>query len=180
MCAEESPAACGEPVARWTLPIGGILLEQLEQALEAASVAINPLGKELLVWLGKSAPSRAESMTLVAYTVDALGFAQGATLPQVLDAASRMRLGPCTHESAPYLRLHVREQPEGVDGPEDAKPEAPSGAWTVVTPDPGLGSSFPRGFYLRQLEGTLWLRGYRADDLHVWKPSDILVLRQLP
>lgn len=31
---------------------------------------------------------------------------------------------------------------------------------------------FPKGFYLRRINDALWLRGYRADHLHVWNPYD--------
>ena len=33
----------------------------------------------------------------------------------------------------------------------------------------------PRGFYLRNINGTLWLRGYWSDDEHVWAPGDLFV-----
>ena len=31
---------------------------------------------------------------------------------------------------------------------------------------------FPKGFYLRKIDGMLWLRGYLADQLHVWNPDN--------
>ena len=37
----------------------------------------------------------------------------------------------------------------------------------------------PKGFYLRRIEGVLWLRGYRAGAEHVWSPDDRLLFRDL-
>jgi hypothetical protein len=34
---------------------------------------------------------------------------------------------------------------------------------------------FPKGFYLRRIDGVLWLRGYRSGPAHVWSPDDRLV-----
>jgi hypothetical protein len=33
----------------------------------------------------------------------------------------------------------------------------------------------PKGFYLRRIEGALWLRGYRSGPEHVWSPEDRIV-----
>ena len=37
------------------------------------------------------------------------------------------------------------------------------------------GYETPRGFYLRRIDGVLWLRGYRADAAHLWSPEDVFV-----
>ena len=50
--------------------------------------------------------------------------------------------------------------------------EAPQGAVTVASPvaDPDPGQ--PKGYYLRNVGGQLWLRGYICDDEYIWQPAD--------
>ena len=38
---------------------------------------------------------------------------------------------------------------------------------------------YPKGFYLRVVDGRAWLRGYRCDDGHSWSPDDRFIF-QLP
>jgi hypothetical protein len=35
--------------------------------------------------------------------------------------------------------------------------------------------SIPKGFYLRRIEGILWLRGYRSGPEHLYSPEDRFV-----
>ena len=36
---------------------------------------------------------------------------------------------------------------------------------------------YPKGFYLRVVDGVTWLRGYRCDDEYVWPAGSVLALR---
>jgi len=36
----------------------------------------------------------------------------------------------------------------------------------------------PKGFYLRRIEGVLWLRGYRSWPGHIWSPQDMFVFSE--
>jgi len=38
-----------------------------------------------------------------------------------------------------------------------------------------LDAEYPKGFYLRVIDGRPWLRGYRCDDEYVWGAGDRLV-----
>lgn len=44
---------------------------------------------------------------------------------------------------------------------------------------PSRDDEYPKGFYLRVVDGRAWLRGYRCDDGHSWSPDDRFIF-QLP
>ncbi|MGB0952117.1 MAG: helicase [Planctomycetota bacterium] len=168
------------PAERWALEVGGLDAAGLQQALEHAGIALNPLAEELLSSAVFACTLPSQHLSLESCTVQALGFPDGATLPAILDAAQAQALHPCPMDAAAYLRLHHLQQVEDSDTKPRSTPGAPAGSLTVATVHPGQPDTFPRGFYLRNIDGTLWLRGYRADDLHVWHPEDTLVFRRLP
>lgn len=75
--------------------------------------------------------------------------------------------------TGPYLRLAMPGQHTAPDSVLSAG-RAPTGAVHVasepVTSDP----EYPKGFYLRVVDGRQWLRGYRCDDTYVFTPEQRL------
>ncbi len=41
-----------------------------------------------------------------------------------------------------------------------------------------LRDDYPKGFYLRVVDGRAWLRGYRCDDEYDFDPADRFVFRR--
>lgn len=103
-------------------------------------------------------------------TVQDLGFECGATLCQLLASVEKTGLHLCPLELGPYFRLEFLDQEEEFEG-ENHK--APKGSLTILSepliPDD---DSFPKGFYLRKIDGELWLRGYCCSMEYVWAPTD--------
>ncbi|MCC3265239.1 hypothetical protein [Arthrobacter gengyunqii] len=56
---------------------------------------------------------------------------------------------------------------------------APDGGLTVAAEALSPDDQYPKGTYLRVVDGRAWLRGYSCDDQHVWSPSDRFIF-QLP
>lgn len=67
--------------------------------------------------------------------------------------------------------MQYTDQPEDVEK-EARQNQAPSGSVTVASEAISEDNTFPKGFYLRHMNGELWLRGYCADDLHSWNADD--------
>ena len=107
-----------------------------------------------------------------------LGFPEGATIPVVYSKAEQLGLKLCLPELGPYLRMQYLDQPEGSTGKPVRKNRSPYGAITIASKKLSEDADFPRGFYLRKIEGKLWLRAYIADDLHVLDPEDHLIFCQ--
>jgi hypothetical protein len=114
----------------------------------------------------------------VELTVGDLGFSDGATTTQIFKRASELGLELCPLELGPYLRLEYLDQAEGYSASALQQHQAPSGSITIASEILTKDDDFPKGFYLRRINGMLWLRGYRADHLHVWNPDDHFIFCQ--
>jgi hypothetical protein len=115
------------------------------------------------------------TVPIIVLTVEQLGRDRGATWSELMASASDQGLVVPPLELAPHLRLQYLQQPEGAVGYLPTRHRAPPGSITVVSDVPVADDEKPRGFYLRTIEGTPWLRGYCAPESHVWSPADVLL-----
>jgi hypothetical protein len=137
---------------------------QLNQAAEALfeDHRFTPLGVKKVIEI--------ESLS-----VADLGFRDGATYEQLMTRARGSGLVECPLELGPYLRIQFLEQPEGTPGSPLTHGRAPPNSLTVASSPLDNSDETPKGFYLRCVDGVLWLRGYRSSPGHVWSPEDVLV-----
>jgi hypothetical protein len=96
----------------------------------------------------------------------------------IVACAAEYGLDLCPLELGPHLRLQYREQPEGYLGLPVRQHQAPSGAITIASAPLSDDDTVPKGFYLRRIQGVLWLRGYRAGADHNWEPDDHFIFCQ--
>ncbi|MBQ8161539.1 MAG: hypothetical protein IJ083_12455 [Clostridia bacterium] len=85
-----------------------------------------------------------QGVTAVIVSIGEPGMKDGAALRDIFRAISPLGLKPCAHGGH----------------------EAPDMAVTVLTERIEENDDFPKGLYLRNVDGTLWLRGYSCDDLY--------------
>ncbi|WP_354191405.1 hypothetical protein [Arthrobacter sp. UYCu712] len=111
-------------------------------------------------------------------TVAELGLPSGATLPQIFEVAQQQGLLLCPVDTGPYLRMALNEQMASRDSVMSSG-RAPDGGLTVAAEALSQDDEYPKGFYLRVVDGQAWLRGYRCDDEHTWSPDDRFIF-QLP
>lgn len=162
------------PIIKRTVEIGGLTKQELLLELEEYSILLNEYGRKLLTDSKFTTSQTKYSLQTVEITVGSLGFLKGATTTEIYKQAKNLGLELCPLELGPYLRLSYLDQPEGIS--ETAfQHQAPPGAVTIATEKIYEDDSFPKGFYLRRINGDLWLRGYVADDLHIWNPDDHFV-----
>ncbi|MBF6671319.1 MULTISPECIES: hypothetical protein [Glutamicibacter] len=144
--------------------LGGLERAHLQQRMAEAGVQLNDYAKVLLAHeiFERIAPVR--MLNLVSRTVQQLGLDAGATLPEIFDRAISSGLGLCPAITGPYLRLEFLDQAASRD--------------SLTISSAALGDEgFPRGFYLRVVEGAVWLRGYRCDDTHGFALADTFVFQ---
>lgn len=160
---------------RRKVSIGGLSKHELLERLASAGVEINSIGLQLFAQESFRTLEVPVVVEAVQITVAELGLPDGGVFAQVIRAAEERALALCPLELGPHLRLALLDQAEGAQGFERRQHTAPPGAITVVSqPLPEDGEEF-RGFYLRRIEGTLWLRGYKSWSGHLWQPEDILL-----
>lgn len=152
----------GEPLGR--VVVGAMAPAQVREEFARLGVGLNDHAELLMARPEMLLPSPVE-LDLLAVTVAQLGFPQGATLPQVHAAARERGLAPCPLATGPALRL-VHREAESLDAAM-RRQRPPQGALHVASAVLDRDVEVPRGFYLRTVEGRLWLRGYRCDDEYV-------------
>lgn len=153
----------------FVLRVGGQPRAEVMQLLHSADVSLNIHAETLLAHPAFDAPE-GRSLRIVERTVAELGFEHGAIQSRVFIAARNQGLELCPLVTGPFLRLAMMGQTNAPDSVLSAG-RAPSGAIHVASEPLSEDVEYPKGFYLRVVDGRPWLRGYRCDDTYVWAPE---------
>lgn len=161
-----------------TVEVGGLSKSQLIQKLKQYSILMNEYGEKLFTADNFTTSDKKYSLQTVELTVGDLGFPDGANTDRIFKRAEELGLKLCPLELGPYLRMVYLDQTEGYSEDSLQQQQAPSGSITIASEKLTEDDNFPKGFYLRRINGVLWLRGYRADHLHIWNPNDHFIFCQ--
>jgi len=160
------------------LQLGGLTREELQSALAAAGVRLNASAETLLAdpLFASIDAKTVQAAEIVERTVSQLGLTDGATLVEILASGREQGLMLCPPYTGPYLRLAMSDQPNAPDSVmSNGRP--PTGAVHVASERLRADYDYPRGFYLRVVDGTPWLRGYRCSDDAPWSADDRFAFR---
>ena len=160
------------PAVTRTVHVGGLTKSELIRELKRNSIAMNAHAERLFADDRFTTAGTRYSVTTVELSVRNLGFPRGATSAEIYQRAGELGLGLCPLALGPHLRLQYLDQPEGHRGKPTRQHQAPFGSITVASEKLTEDDDFPKGFYLRRIEGVLWLRGYSSGPEHVWEPDD--------
>jgi hypothetical protein len=152
------------------LSVGGAGRTELRAALRSHGVLLNAHAETLLDHEAFDVREPVE-LTIVERSVGELGLGDGGTLPEVYAAAQQQGLSLCPPDTGPYLRLALRSQPNAPDSVLSAG-RSPAGSIKVAAAPLSDDVEFPKGFYLRVVDGVQWLRGYRCDDEYRYTAGD--------
>ncbi len=148
---------------------GGLSREDLLKELDGASIKLNEYAKSLfnseLFTLSRSE----RKAKIVVLSISDLGFEKGASFPELFKAIELNGFSCCPLEIGPYLRLAFLDQKEEY---EPEKNKAPKGSITIISKPLKEDDDFPKGFYIRKLDNSLWLRGYVCSMDNIWDKSD--------
>jgi hypothetical protein len=164
-----------DPRVPSSVRIGGIDKRDLLQALRDRNVQLNQAAEALFQDRRFTSLSRSRVVEIAALSVADLGFGEGATYDQLTARALASGLVECPLELGPHLRLQFLDQAEGSVGLPATEHRAPPGSITVASVPLDDYEETPKGFYLRRIDGVLWLRGYWSHPGNVWRPDDVLV-----
>lgn len=158
-----------------TVRVGGVGRAELLQALRDHNVQLNQAAEALFEDHRFVPDSKEHVFEITLVSVAELGFGVGATYGQITARAMESGLSECPLELGPHLRILFLDQPEGAAEKSTAREGAPPGAITVASCPLDDRDETPKGFYLRRVDGVLWLRGYWSSSGHIWSPADVLV-----
>lgn len=158
-----------------TVRVGGLTKTELLQQLRSNAISLNAYAEQLFASDRFTVSAAPYALQTVELSVGDLGFPENGITSEVYKQARERGLELCPLELGPFLRLAYRDQPEGARGKPEWKQQAPYGSLTVASEPISDDDAFPKGFYLRCIEGVLWLRGYCCGPEDVWNSWDRLV-----
>ena len=157
------------------LELGGLSKSELRERFRSLDIELNPIGEQLYRHpLFIPSPSSYYLLT-VELSLAELGLGNGGTLGEIVGQKRKVGLDFCPLETGPFWRLQFLDQAEGAIGHPPTQNCAPAGSITVFSRPLDSSDGTPKGFYLRKIEGMLWLRGYVCGDDHRWSPLDRLL-----
>jgi hypothetical protein len=170
------PACPGITRVVW---IGGLTKAQLLEQLAQHRVELNQAAKDLCASDKFTTADERSELNTVELSVSNLGFPEGAIISEIFSRALRLGLRLCPMETGPHFRLQFLDQPEGFIGHPVTQHRAPPGSIAIASHPLSDDEKFPKGFYLRRISGTLWLRGYWSGPDHVYEPEDRLLFAKV-
>jgi hypothetical protein len=152
------------------LQVGGLTRSDLRAELGSRGVLLNAHA-EMLLDHTVFDPRGEEEIKIIERNVGDLGLRTGATLLGVFAVARERGFGLCPPDTGPYLRLVITSQANAPDSVLSAG-RSPAGALKVASTPLSDDVAFPKGFYLRVVDGQPWLRGFRCDHEYLFSPED--------
>ena len=146
------------------ISVGGLAKELLIQRLVDAGVQFNKYAEILFNHRAFSPGHQIEKMKLVKVDFSGLRVGGPCSYREILDRASSLGLATCPLYLGAFLRLEYPDQPEGP-------------YLTIASPQLEGDESYPTGFYIRNFENALWLRGYQATGEVDWPSNNEFVFR---
>ena len=147
--------------------------ERLDEELQRRSVAVNDYARQFFAHAAFRTDEFPPEVRLALLPLRELGLPEGATLPEIFAQLPAFGLKPCRPAAGLFLRLGWPDQPESANAVLTGTHRSPEGAVTVLSEPLEPDERFPKGLYLRKVEGVLWLRGYVCSDDHRWSPDDV-------
>lgn len=153
------------------IDLDGLSKIDLLARLQSHSIMLNKYA-DILFSSDLFVPSSEKRLaTIIELSIIDLGFRDGANLIEIQQKAKELSLHECPVELGPYFRLQYLDQNEEY---ENTKNKAPVGSITVMSKILLDDDDFPKGFYLRKIDGKLWLRGYICSMDYHWNQDDRL------
>ena len=145
--------------------MGGLSKESLIQRLVDAGVGFNEYARTLFEHPDFVPGLKSERVALTQLSLSALQLNNPCAFSDITARASSLGLGLCPLFLGAFLRLETLDQPEG--------PYV-----TIASPRPENDDEYPIGFYIRNVDKVLWLRGYRAVGETEWPADNEFIFRK--
>ena len=156
---------------------GGISKINLLENLLHSGIKLNKFAQIIFSSEVFKTSYHSQEIEIVETSIKELGFPDGATISEISDRIESLGLAECPLEAAPSIRLKLLDQQEIVDNLVFEKNQNPPGSITIFSNPVTADDDFPKGFYLRKIEGELWLRGFVCSMDYVWKAKDRFIFK---
>lgn len=154
------------------LHVGPFPRSDIPKILSAHGISTNHLAEVLFAHPAFSTESAGVKRVATA-SPEEIGLVNGGTLSEIAARAVKLGLRPCPVSTGLFLRLAWKSQAESQSSVLSGTHRAPEGSVTVLSDPLEPDDSFPKGLYLRSVNGTLWLRGFVCDNDFVFNGRDL-------
>ena len=147
---------------RIVLKTESLAADQIIRMLEENHILMNDYAR-MYIAHPRFFSRQSEEVSVVIASLQETGLETGATLNEIFRHIETSGLKPCSPETGAFLRLQWKEQPQSRNSVLSGTHSAPDSAVTVLSELLEEDDAFPKGLYLRNVDGSLWLRGYICD-----------------
>lgn len=140
------------------IDIGGLCKAQLSKKLADAGIQFNEYAHILFENKAFDPSTEFKKVVTIRGSLHQLDLAKPSSYAEITDRALSLKMQLCPLYLAAFLRLEYLEQEEGP-------------YMTIASekpPECSNSDKYPNGFYLRNIDSVLWLRGYFASDDFLW------------
>ena len=121
----------------------------------------------------------ASDMVIAIASLQEIGLENGATLNEIFQKIDKTGLEPCPANTGLFLRLAWKDQPQSRNSVLSGTQTSPDLAVNVFSEVIETDDSFPKGLYLRNVDGVLWLRGYVCDSSFRFSGNDLFAFKSV-
>ncbi len=147
--------------------IGGLTKEQLLMQLSEQGIQFNKYATTLFDHPHFLPSTENEKVTLVKASLADLGLSDSCSTDEFESRVFALNLKLCPLYLAAFLRLQYKDQPAGP-------------YLTIASKKPENDENYPNGFYIRNFDSALWLRGYKADSFAGWPDKNEFIFTKGP
>lgn len=151
---------------------------EILSVLAANNIQVNEYAKVYMAHPHFQTDGVCSNIAVVLCSLQELSLESGSIYSDILLSAGKMGLYPCLPSTGLFLRLSYLNQPQSNNNVLSGVHCAPESAVTVFSKPLEKDDSFPKGLYLRNVDGTLWLRGYVCDEAYPWASGDIFAFEK--
>ena len=111
--------------------------------------------------------------------LEEIGLKNGAALHEIFRQAKKIGCRPCPENRGLFLRLTWKSQPQSRSSVLSGTHRSPEQSVVVLSEEMERDDAFPKGLYLRNADGILWLHGYAYDPAYRFSGADLFAFEKV-
>ena len=151
---------------------------QILNRLEEHNILINQYAQTFFLHPTFST-EHTQEMTIAIASLREIGLENGATLNEIFQQAEKRCFKSCPTNTGLFLRLAWKNQPQSQNSILSGTHHSPEQAVVVLSEIIEKDDAFPKGLYLRNVDGKLWLRGYVCDSEYRFSGNDLFAFQKI-
>lgn len=111
--------------------------------------------------------------------LEEIGLKNGVALHEIFRQAKKIGCRPCPENTGLFLRLAWKSQPQSRSSVLSGTHRSPEQSVVVLSEETERDDAFPKGLYLRNADGILWLHGYAYDPAYRFSGADLFAFEKI-